>query len=466
MLGIVTRQQWKLSRQLRGQVPLKDARLSGLLAECQAQLGIKRRITFLAVSGLNTPALFGQFRPRVLIPQEILEWLDDRELRFVLLHELTHLQRRDILVNWAAIIIRALHWFNPAVWLALKRLRADQELACDAAVMARLAADDRKFYGHTLIKLVEDFSAARLGPGLASFITNKQNIKRRIAMISKFKPASRFAFLGSIVLLLALCGFTFTRAADKSREAPKLNSSTNNTPTLADTERLQRLNASERKIMVLQEKLDEMSGTAGDEQNEMSRLRKELDIPNDIAEGTAVSKMDSETMRRYDELLMNAESDYVREEALLSKLKSLPRDELKIARPTAAPDAILSQLLQDEIAAEQNLAKLRGQFGENNPEVVSAVKFQAELDKQMDARIKGVIQGMDTRAGSLKAVVDNLKEKINEARKSDNDSFEKYRPYFRIKRDLETLHKSRDALMARLDQEKIDFEILKADPPH
>jgi uncharacterized protein involved in exopolysaccharide biosynthesis len=332
--------------------------------------------------------------------------------------------------------------------------------------MARLAADERKFYGHTLIKLLEGFSAAPLCPGLVPFITNKQIIKRRIAMISKFKPAGRPALAGSISLLLALAGFTFTRAAGQSNEAPKPDNPTTSSsaPAASDAERQRRLEPKERLIAVLNEQLDRLSAVVRIEQDELSDLRKKLNIPNDVAEGKAVSKVDSETMHHYDDLVMDAESQYVQQEKLLSELKKLPMEELKNTMPTAAPDATLTQLLQNENDTEQNLARLRGEFGEQNPEVMREVKLQEEVKKQINDRLKGILQGMETRAAALKAMVDNLKAKIETARKDDSDSFDNYRPYFQLKRDLEARQKERDLLMARLDQEKIDLEVSKADP--
>jgi beta-lactamase regulating signal transducer with metallopeptidase domain len=54
------------------------------------------------------------------------------ELRFVFLHELAHVRRRDILMSWLMALLQVVHWFNPLVWFAFSRWRADRELACDA----------------------------------------------------------------------------------------------------------------------------------------------------------------------------------------------------------------------------------------------------------------------------------------------------------------------------------------------
>jgi beta-lactamase regulating signal transducer with metallopeptidase domain len=226
MLARVAWQQRHFVRRLGRWEPVSEPRVLELVERCRAQLGVRRNIAVLAATGLHTPALFGIARPRLLLPVETADHLDERELRHVLLHELIHLQRGDLLVNWVMILLRAAHWFNPAVWFAFRRLRTEQELACDAAVMARLAADERRDYGRTLLKLLDAFSPGALCPGYVPFMTSKQIIKRRITMISNFKPAGRLAAGASIVLLIALGSMTFTRAADQTNAAADDTSST------------------------------------------------------------------------------------------------------------------------------------------------------------------------------------------------------------------------------------------------
>ena len=108
-------------------------------------------------------------------------------------------------MNWIVIFVRSLHWFNPLVWLALRRLRADRELVCDAMVMSRLGIEERQVYGNTLIKLLDDFSGAGFCPSLAPVINHKHEIKRRIAMIAQFQPAGRIALLISAGIVVVLC---------------------------------------------------------------------------------------------------------------------------------------------------------------------------------------------------------------------------------------------------------------------
>src|SRR5439155_22452485 len=115
----------------------------------------------------------------------------------VILHELVHVQRRDVLLNWLLILVQGLHWFNPLVWLALRRLRADRELVCDAAVMRHLSMEERHAYGTTLIKILDSFSKTTLVPSLVPILSHKHEIHRRIIMIAQFKPNARVVTMAS-----------------------------------------------------------------------------------------------------------------------------------------------------------------------------------------------------------------------------------------------------------------------------
>lgn len=448
MIAWTAVRQRRLTLQLRAQNFLTEPHIIALLDGCKKFLGIKRQVAIVPTTALSTPALFGIWHPRLLVPAQMLERLDERELRLILLHELTHLKRRDIFANWAMILLHALHWFNPFVWLAMKRLRADQELACDAAVMARLADDERRLYGGTLIKLVAEFSASPICPGLAPFITNKKLIKRRITMIAKFKPGGRVALIGSAALLVALGCFTFTRASDKTTEPPA-----------ATQDVKSHIEASVRTIKALEKELSDLTDRVEIRQHELRDLRKQLNIPTEIAEGKAVSKVDAETMRQYHLMLANSETQYAQEEVVLRKLREISLADLRNVLPTTAPDPLLNSLLEQLSQAETKLAGLRGDYGDQHPEVQKAKASVVSLEKKVDDRIKGILTGMAVKVESLKAAVDEARKNIEKVRKDDTASLDEYQPFFQLKRDLETLQKSRDALLTRLDQEKIDFTV-------
>jgi hypothetical protein len=83
---------------------------------------------------IDGPAVAGLVRPVVLVPPAALGWGAGLR-RAVLLHELAHVARRDLATNLLAGVARALHWFDPLVWLAVRRLRHERELAADACAL-------------------------------------------------------------------------------------------------------------------------------------------------------------------------------------------------------------------------------------------------------------------------------------------------------------------------------------------
>jgi beta-lactamase regulating signal transducer with metallopeptidase domain len=78
---------------------------------------------------------WGIFRPVVILPAEAATW-DAERRRVVLLHELTHVRRRDLLAQAIAQAACCLYWFHPLAWLALRELRKERERACDDGVLA------------------------------------------------------------------------------------------------------------------------------------------------------------------------------------------------------------------------------------------------------------------------------------------------------------------------------------------
>jgi beta-lactamase regulating signal transducer with metallopeptidase domain/biopolymer transport protein ExbD len=99
-----------------------------------AQLCIRRRIRLLLDERRTVPLVWGILRPRLLLPAEARTW-DESRLRAVLLHELAHVKRLDLLVLLLTQIACALHWFNPLVWLAAWRMHVERERACDNLVL-------------------------------------------------------------------------------------------------------------------------------------------------------------------------------------------------------------------------------------------------------------------------------------------------------------------------------------------
>ena len=184
---------------------LIDQEVLELLEDCKQQMRVKTPVTLVITEKISSPALFGFVRPRILLPQGLLEMVTLDELQYVFLHELAHLKRGDIYVSWLTAILQVLHWFNPLIWFGFRQMRTDQELACDALAMSRMAVEEPPQYGQTLVRLLERFSQPQYVPSVAGILEDSSRLERRITMIAKFKKSSyqRSPFATILIIILA-----------------------------------------------------------------------------------------------------------------------------------------------------------------------------------------------------------------------------------------------------------------------
>ena len=117
-------------------------------------------------------------------------------------HEAIHHRRLDLWWNHLGLFVLALNWFNPVAWLAFRAFRADQELACDAAVAARADTDSRHDYARALVK-----SASRPGLIAACPLNHADQLKRRLKMMKFHKPG-RLRMLGGGAAIATLGGLS------------------------------------------------------------------------------------------------------------------------------------------------------------------------------------------------------------------------------------------------------------------
>jgi beta-lactamase regulating signal transducer with metallopeptidase domain len=326
-----------------------DPRLIELVEECKGEAGVRRQVRIASTPEGNTAAVFGFRRPCLLLPEGLLESLERREVRLVVLHELLHIRRRDVLVKWISVLALAPHWFNPLAWVAMRRLRADQELACDAAVLGLIESEERGAYGRTLLKQLQGFPAARMAAGLVPLITFRHNIKRRIIMITEFKRAGGLARGLFAVLLVALGGLTFTRAADDPKPA-----ATNTGPPAAA-----------------------------------------LNPFRDTSSATTIPKSGQDYG-----------AEYVKQSTRLEQLEAMDggnHSRFIQALSVTASDPILNSLLEQELAQETKLASLKRRYDKQMPEMQETAAVINDLKEKIDRRAEGILAGMSVQAAALKA---------------------------------------------------------------
>lgn len=131
-----------------GQAAERDT-LRRVFEDQKQSLGIRRDIPLVVTPAADCPMLAGFLRPALYLPDEALS---EQEAMFVFRHELTHLKRGDLWLKLLLTAARAVHWFNPLVYLMARFAQEDIELACDDAVVRGMDGATRRAYGETILK--------------------------------------------------------------------------------------------------------------------------------------------------------------------------------------------------------------------------------------------------------------------------------------------------------------------------
>lgn len=162
-----------------------------------------------------SPFVCGFVKPRIYIPTG----MSARELPYILLHEQTHIRRRDYLVKPLMFLLVIIHWFNPLMWLSYRLMGKDMEMSCDEAVIRKLGPQIRSSYSGSLLALAVHRSGLAAGSPLAF---GESSVKSRIKHILAYRQPSSATVAGSIlVLALIIAGCT---ANPQPLQPPKLYS--------------------------------------------------------------------------------------------------------------------------------------------------------------------------------------------------------------------------------------------------
>lgn len=201
-----------------------------------------RRRTRVADAGVEVietnaatgPLAFGIWHKYIAFPCDFEDRYDSDERELALVHELTHHARGDLIANWIALVVLALHWFNPLAWRAFRAFRADQEMACDARVLAGRDAAFTHAYGRAIVK-----SAHGGAVSAACHLHTINDLKGRLKMLStKRKSRGRIASGVLSVVAVTLGGLVLTASGTQAAEGLREKVDTTIGSELAKLDRL------------------------------------------------------------------------------------------------------------------------------------------------------------------------------------------------------------------------------------
>jgi beta-lactamase regulating signal transducer with metallopeptidase domain len=168
------------------------------------ELGLRARFRVRASPRCRMPFTFAPARPLVMLPPEVGAWHADRR-QAVLVHELWHIRRRDVLVNSFAYAVCVALWFFPLAWLAYFALLREAESACDQKVIDRGISGPA--YAHCILELVRSCQGRPLLPSMTTALAGPQMVKERIRSVLALRPGRRpfLAWHAAAVIAVMLC---------------------------------------------------------------------------------------------------------------------------------------------------------------------------------------------------------------------------------------------------------------------
>lgn len=164
-----------------------------LFEECSETLGFAKPVQVRLHPGLDSPVVAGLITPTIYLPESSNQW-SEKTLRMALLHELSHVQRRDLWMATLAHLACLLHWFNPTVWWMRRTFLTQCEFACDSHLLSR--GTDPKTYANALCDVAE----ASAHPTLALAMAGHVPLRQRIQHIAS--PQTKRSLVFSFFVLL------------------------------------------------------------------------------------------------------------------------------------------------------------------------------------------------------------------------------------------------------------------------
>jgi len=191
---------------------IEHEEINGILNALRKEMGIRKKIRIIELGSVKSPAIYGFYRPVILVSNiDFLIQLEKKKLKLLLMHELQHYKSWDNLIKIIGALLKALHWFNPIIRLAFRKISIIQEYVCDEEVVNLLEKDEQGQYANLIFDVYE------LLIPVSPFLRKPSFIKLRIQKIlgkDESRPM-KLNFQVALILLFIFCTFQITNVLAK-----------------------------------------------------------------------------------------------------------------------------------------------------------------------------------------------------------------------------------------------------------
>lgn len=201
---------WIAGMAIMGVVFLVSNLVFALRLRKSRKLQEKGKLPVYVTEAVETPCLFGLFRPAIYLTPAVAREAHHRE--YAVAHETTHYRHGDYIWSVLRCVCLVVHWYNPLVWWAAVLSRADGEIACDEATISTLGENQRAEYGHVLIDLTCRKTTDLLRTA-TTMTGSAKGLKERIKMIAKRPKMAIYTLIAVLLVAAITVGCTFTGAS-------------------------------------------------------------------------------------------------------------------------------------------------------------------------------------------------------------------------------------------------------------
>lgn len=210
---------YHMTRKYRAGLLPSDPAALQCIRQCEQLLHLRRPLQIRFCSDIQSPVTTGIFRPRILLPATC-----GNDLKYLLLHEAIHCRNLDTLYNLLMQLFWALNWFNPCVWLAVRKIQCDREIFCDSCVLKLLPSKEQHDYGHVLLDwaVENQFPAIGIGNGKKQLYARIKNIACRQPVTAADRRLGCMILIGVFLLSFFLTPSVqgFTARAETAATVP------------------------------------------------------------------------------------------------------------------------------------------------------------------------------------------------------------------------------------------------------
>ena len=250
------------------------------MSRCAQQLRLRRLPRVVVTNKVICPAVFGVFRPVLLMPKKYLSKLTHKDAEHMLLHELAHIKRGDPIVHSIYLLLQIVYWFNPLLWLARRQLIHLRELCCDATV-ARVLRHKTYEYRETIIDIARRYLTKPVEPGLGllGLFEDTNRLLVRLAWLEKKTwRYQKMKKLTVIIIIALMTAFVLPMAVGQEKQEGTI-----------DEVELKKLEAKEELLQEMQalqvelEKLELEKVKLQKKLKDVAKAQKETDKARDLA---------------------------------------------------------------------------------------------------------------------------------------------------------------------------------------